>query len=128
MDIVCLVFDEMFEWDVVFWNVLILGYLFNGFDYEVFEVLYDIWVKGIKFNVNILVSIIFICICLRFLYLGRFLYGCVVKYGFDYDILLILVLILMYLSDGDICVVEWLFVYLFIKNVVIWNFIIYVYI
>ncbi|KNA09538.1 hypothetical protein SOVF_152640 [Spinacia oleracea] len=125
MDIARLVFDKMSEWDMVSWNALISGYSFNGFDYEALKVLQDLWGKGVKPNVTTLASIFPVCTRLGFQLLGRSLYGYAVKSGFHHHEMLIPALISMYATMGEIHIARCLFDLSPIKNVVIWNSMIY---
>ncbi|XP_021714304.1 pentatricopeptide repeat-containing protein At4g39952, mitochondrial-like [Chenopodium quinoa] len=125
MDNARLVFDKMSQWDVVSWNALISGYSFNGLDYEALKVVQDLWVKGVKPNVITLASIVPVCTRLGFRYSGWSLHGYAVKCGFDQDELLTPALISMYANEGHIRVARCLFDLSPIKNVVIWNSMIY---
>ncbi|XP_057541687.1 pentatricopeptide repeat-containing protein At2g04860-like [Amaranthus tricolor] len=127
MDIAHKLFDKMSEWDVVSWNALISGYSYNGLDYDGIKVFHDYWMKGVKPNVATLASIVPICTRLSFRNLGRSLHTYSVKSGFYQDELLIPALISMYASNNDIHAAKSLFDLSPMKNVVVWNSMIYAY-
>ncbi|KAL2906236.1 hypothetical protein RDABS01_004946 [Bienertia sinuspersici] len=125
MDIARLLFDRMYEWDLVSWNALISGFSLNGLDYEALKVFQDLWVKGLKPNVSTLATIIPVCTHLGCLYMGSALHCYSVKFGFDQDELLSPALISMYANCCNIHFARCLFDLSPVKNVVIWNSIIY---
>ncbi|GMH14782.1 hypothetical protein Nepgr_016623 [Nepenthes gracilis] len=126
-DIARLVLDRMSQPDLVSWNALISGYSWNFCDNEALEVLRQIWVKGLKPNVSTLASIIPVCTRLGCLNMGKHLHGYAIKCGFFQNELLTPALISMYAHTGDIVAGRRLFDLSPIKNIVIWNSMIYAY-
>lgn len=115
------VFGKMEERDLFLWNVLVGGYVKFGFFEEVLNLYYRMLWVGIRFDEYIFFCILRICGGVSDWERGREVYVYVIRYGFEFNIDVVNVLIIMYVKCGDIFSVRLLFDRMFKRDRIFWN-------
>ncbi|KAJ8642695.1 hypothetical protein MRB53_004443 [Persea americana] len=115
------VFQEMEERDVVSWNVLIAGHVQIGHFGEVVHLLDQMFLDGLRPNIYSYSSILSLCGDLPAIGWGKQTHGCILKPGFDKDVVVGSALIDMYAKCGRLNDAHNVFNRLNVKTVVSWN-------
>ncbi|XP_035540856.1 pentatricopeptide repeat-containing protein At2g27610-like [Juglans regia] len=114
-------FEEMLEHDVVSWNALIFGHLRSGHHGEAVELLKDMLIEGFEPNLYTYSSILSICGDLPAIEWGRQTHCCIMKPGFNTNVVVGSALIDMYAKCGRVSEAQKVFDNLITKNLVSWN-------
>lgn len=115
------VFQEMEDRDVVSWNALISGHVQMGHFGEVVDLLNQMFLDGLRPNVYTYSSILSLCGDLPASGWGKQTHGCILKPGFDKDVVVGSALIDMYAKCGRLNDARNVFNHLNVKNLVSWN-------
>ncbi|KAI3521001.1 hypothetical protein L1887_10457 [Cichorium endivia] len=115
------VFERMAVKDEVSWNTLISGCVHNGKYENAILLLYQMHIKGVKFDSVTLISVLPCFKNLEDLVQGMAVHGCAIKLGVDYDVSVANALISMYMNCGDFDNGKMIFDDIAFKDVVSWN-------
>lgn len=114
-------FEEMHEHDVVSWNALISGHVRLGHHGEAIELLKDMLIKGFEPNLYTYSIILSICGDVPAIEWGKQTHCCIMKPGFESNVVLGSALIDMYAKCGRLSEARKVFDNLITKNLVSWN-------
>ncbi|KAG9455062.1 hypothetical protein H6P81_007966 [Aristolochia fimbriata] len=116
------VFDSMEYKDSVSCNVMIAGFVQNGFDKEGLQLFHQMRIAGMKLTQLIFATAIKLCANLKELNFGRQLHCFVIKNGFGIDINIRTTLMLAYSKCGEMdCALNLFFRMSGVENVVSWT-------
>eukprot|EP01018_Ginkgo_biloba_P036700 Gb_40432 [translate_table: standard] len=115
------VFDNMSERDVVSWNAMIDGYNQNGHADEALTLFNRMQLEGIKPNLVTLVSVLPACAHLTALQQGKWIHGCIIRSGFEWDVVVLTALVDMYAKCRSMEEARQLFDKMSKRNVVSWT-------
>ena len=114
-------FDEMDEHDVVSWNALIAGHLASCHYGEAIELLKDMLFEGHRPNLYTYSNILNISSDIPAIEWGKQTHCCIVKPGFDSNVVIGSALVDMYAKCGRLNDARKVFDHLSSKNLVSWN-------
>eukprot|EP01018_Ginkgo_biloba_P018762 Gb_15183 [translate_table: standard] len=114
-------FDKMSKRNVVTWNAMISAYAQNGYANEAFAIFKDMQLQNMKFNLTTVTSLLSVCTQLSALQQGKWLHGCIIRSGFEFDVIVGTALIDMYVKCGNINIARQLFDKMSERNVVSWS-------
>jgi pentatricopeptide repeat protein len=114
-------FEEMYEYDVVSWNAMISGHVRLGHHGEAIELLKDMLIKGFEPNLYTYSIILSICGDVPAIEWGKQTHCCIMKPGFESNVVLGSALIDMYAKCGRVSEARKVFDNLITKNLVSWN-------
>lgn len=115
------IFQEIDERDVVSWNALIAGHVGSGHYEEAVELLKDMLSEGLHTNVYTYSSIFSICGDVPAIGWGKQTHCCIIKPGYDSNVVIGSALIDMYAKCGRLIDARKVFDNLSSKNLVSWN-------
>ncbi|KAF2296011.1 hypothetical protein GH714_035661 [Hevea brasiliensis] len=110
-----------FKKDEVSWNVLIAGYVHSGHAKEAISAFCQMKLENFHPNLVTIVSVLPAVACLSSLTEGMAFHACIIRMGFEYNILVQNCLIDMYAKCGQLHNSENLFYGMKSKNTVSWN-------
>ncbi|KAF2296010.1 hypothetical protein GH714_035655 [Hevea brasiliensis] len=110
-----------FKKDEVSWNVLIAGYVHSGHAKEAISAFFQMKLENFHPNLVTIVSVLPAVACLSSLTEGMAFHACIIRMGFEYNILVQNCLIDMYAKCGQLHNSENLFYGMKSKNTVSWN-------
>ncbi|TXG49347.1 hypothetical protein EZV62_025222 [Acer yangbiense] len=114
-------FEEMDEHDVVSWNALVSGHVGAGWYGEAIHLLKDMLFEGHKPNLYTYSSILNICSVVPAIEWGKQTHCCIIKPGFDSNVVVGSAVIDMYAKCGRLIDARKVFDNLTSKNLVSWN-------
>eukprot|EP01018_Ginkgo_biloba_P019271 Gb_14392 [translate_table: standard] len=114
-------FDQMSKKNIVSWNSMISGYAQNGHMNEALVLFNELQLQDIKPDSVTMVAVLQSYAHLSTLQQGKQIHGCIIRSGFDSDIVVGTSLIDMYAKCGSIDIARKLFDKMLIKNLVSWN-------
>ncbi|KAK3228467.1 hypothetical protein Dsin_000348 [Dipteronia sinensis] len=114
-------FEEMDEHDVVSWNALVSGHVGAGWYGEAIQLLQDMLFEGHKPNPYTYSSILNICSVVPAIEWGKQTHCCIIKPGFDSNVVVGSAVIDMYAKCGRLIDARKVFDNLTSKNLVSWN-------
>lgn len=121
MDDVYYVFDELFVRDVVFWNVMINGYVYIGEFKMVLEVFRRMSEDLVLFNNFTVIGVLLVLVMSVDVDNGNAIYGFVIKKGYGFVVVVLNVLIDMYGKCKCMSKVVQVFELMREKDIFLWN-------
>ncbi|KAL4557415.1 hypothetical protein LXL04_035592 [Taraxacum kok-saghyz] len=115
------IFQEMTQHDVVTWNTLISGHVNLNCHEEAVRLLRDMLFNGFELNLYSYSSILNICGDLPAVEWGKQTHGCIMRLGFDSNVVVGTALIDMYAKCGRLSNARVIFDNFNSKNIVSWN-------
>ncbi|GMP74269.1 hypothetical protein CsSME_00031732 [Camellia sinensis var. sinensis] len=114
-------FDELSDRDVITWNSMISGYVFNSLDEKGIEVFIEMLSSEISVDLATIVSVLSACANIGVILLGRALHAYAIKSGFNKEITFNNTLLDMYSKCGDIDGATQIFQNMSERTVVSWT-------
>ena len=114
-------FEEMHGHDVISWNAMISRHVRSGHHGEAIELLKDMLIEGFEPNLHTYSSIFSICANIPSIEWAKQAHCCILKPGFDSNVVLGSALIDIYTKCGRLSEAQKVFDNLVTKNLVSWN-------
>ncbi|XP_030964065.1 pentatricopeptide repeat-containing protein At3g24000, mitochondrial-like [Quercus lobata] len=114
-------FEEMHGHDVISWNAMISRHVRSGHHGEAIELLKDMLIEGFEPNLHTYSSIFSICADIPSIEWAKQAHCCILKPGFDSNVVLGSALIDIYTKCGRLSEAQKVFDNLVTKNLVSWN-------
>ncbi|XP_072981676.1 pentatricopeptide repeat-containing protein At2g01510, mitochondrial-like [Typha angustifolia] len=121
VEIARLVFDKIYDRDLVLWTSMISGYAHNGNSVETLEFFRAMQDANLRPNRVSLLSVLLACGRLGALRRGGCFHGFAIRTGFDLDILVVTAVIDMYAKCGNLVMAKMMFDAAVGKDVVCWS-------
>eukprot|EP01018_Ginkgo_biloba_P033757 Gb_25328 [translate_table: standard] len=121
MDSARQVFDRMSKRDVVSWSAMIAGYAQNGRASEAVTLFRQMQLADMKPNSVTVVSVLQACAHLGALPEGKSIHGCIMRNGYDSDVVIGNSLVTMYAKCGSVDTARLLFGKMSERHVDSWN-------
>ncbi|XVE72867.1 hypothetical protein DITRI_Ditri11bG0072700 [Diplodiscus trichospermus] len=114
-------FDEMPERNVATWNAMVIGFIQFEFNEEGLSLFREMHVSGFMPDDFTLSSVLRGCAGLKAVFVGRQVHCCVMKYGFEFHLVVGSSLAHMYMKCGSLREGERVIKSMPIRNMVAWN-------
>eukprot|EP01018_Ginkgo_biloba_P034994 Gb_38301 [translate_table: standard] len=114
-------FDKMSVRDAVSWSAMISGYAQHGLANEALILFHQMQLAGLKSDMVAMVSVLPACSDLAALQQGKMIHGCIVKSGFESNVVVGTALVDMYAKCGSIKVARQVFDKMPNRDVVSWS-------
>jgi pentatricopeptide repeat protein len=115
------VFEKMPERDLVSWTAMIGAYAQQGYADQALELFHEMQLLGMDSDEITLVSVLSACTHVGALQQGKWIHDCVVRRGFDGDVLVASALIDMYCKCGSTELARQVFDKMLKRDVVSWS-------
>eukprot|EP01018_Ginkgo_biloba_P019039 Gb_39514 [translate_table: standard] len=120
-------FDKLSKKDVVSWSAIIAGYVQNGHASEALTLFHEMQLQNIKPDAVAIASVLPACAHLSALQQGKWIHRCIIRGGFESDVVVGNALIDMYAKCGTIDLACRVFDKMYERDVVSWSTIIAAY-
>eukprot|EP00253_Pinus_taeda_P019276 PITA_19276 len=115
------VFDKMLRSDVVSWSAMITGYTQSGHAKEALSLFQKMQLEGLRPNSFIMASVLPACAHLKSLPEGKCIHGCIIRRGFEFDVVVSTALVDMYAKCGSMEITNQLFNKMLERDLASWN-------
>eukprot|EP01018_Ginkgo_biloba_P034140 Gb_28037 [translate_table: standard] len=115
------VFDKMPKRNVVSWSAMIAGYAQSGYANEALKLFYQMQLEKMIPDAVTMVNVLPACSHLAALQQGKWIHGCIIKNGFESEVVVGTALIDMYAKCGSIQISRRVFDKMSERNVVSWS-------
>eukprot|EP00253_Pinus_taeda_P011617 PITA_11617 len=115
------VFDKMLRSDVVSWSAMITGYTQSGHAKEALSLFQKMQLEGLRPNSFTMASVLPACAHLKVFPEGKCIHGCIIRRGFDFDVIVSTALVDMYAKCGSMEITNQLFNKMLERDLASWN-------
>eukprot|EP00253_Pinus_taeda_P022295 PITA_22295 len=115
------VFDKMLRSDVVSWSAMITGYTQSGHAKEALSLFQKMQLEGLRPNSFTMASVLPACAHLKALLEGKCIHGCIIRRGFEFDVVVSTALVDMYAKCGSMEITNQLFNKMLERDLASWN-------
>jgi pentatricopeptide repeat protein len=121
VEIAQLVFDKMSTSDVVSWSAMITGYTQSGHTKEALSLFQKMQLEGLQPNSVTMATVLPACAHLKALPEGKCIHGCIIRSGFESDVIVSTALVDMYAKCGSMEIANQLFNKMPERDTASWN-------